>query len=145
MARDVTLLPNSGNLCFRNAALHALFSMDKYVQLLEAGASLMDPQDRPLFSQLRDLALRFRRGESSVGTNNAIDPVWNTITTTGADPTTPVSYEFATNSYGGDRAGQEDCVEFLEYLLWRLTSTEISVDLYEYDPDGVRICRFVLT
>jgi hypothetical protein len=74
-----------------------------------------------------------------VGANNAVDAVWNTITTTGADPTTPVMNYFAIDSYGGDRISQEDCVEFFEYLLPRLTATELSFDLYEYEPDDVSI------
>lgn len=135
MAEKLTVLPNRGSVCFRNAVLHSLFSLDRFVQLLRVVEGLLDGENRPIFRQLHDLAVRFRAGDPTVGAIAAVDAVWTTITQTQAHPATPVINPAATNPFGGQRVAQEDAVEFLEYLLYRLTATEIPVDYFEYDPD----------
>lgn len=121
-------LPNTGVLCYRNSVLHSLLSLDKFVKFITAAGGVTN---RPIYHQLLELSRRFRSGDPSIRTT-AVDRVWDTICNTSADPTSPVSAETAALR-GWQTGDQQDTTHFLEYLLERLCSTEISVDLYEYD------------
>ncbi|KUI69541.1 hypothetical protein VM1G_05268 [Cytospora mali] len=115
-------LPNPGNLCFRNAVLHSLFSVDKFVQLLEAAGGV---SDRPIYSQLRELARLFREGDLSVA-GNAVDQVWTTITDTDASDASPAYDEYASKGYKGT-SGQQDAPDDCNPVYRRLFAWDATI------------------
>lgn len=137
MVGKLTVLHNSGPLCYRNSVFHSLFSIRRFVQLLEAGKELLSQEDpqRPLYNQLLEVALRFRKGDPTVGSAEATEAVWHTITNTPGYPDNPTA-EIKKEGFKGDAMDQEDAPEFLEYILNRLTTTELPLDLFnlEYGP-----------
>lgn len=129
---DLVSLPNQANDCFRNSVLHCLFSLDQFVNLVDAGESMTD---RKTYKLLSKLARLFRSGDPSVNTVEAIRPFWTHILKTGGDLTSPAAADPSNIGMKpwGSKDNQEDASDFLEYLLARLCSAEISVDIYEYD------------
>lgn len=130
MVRVLPVLRNPGALCYRNAVLHSLFTFDRFVQLLEAVTTLLQEADRPLAGELRDLALRFRRGDAAVKNVNAAKALWNTLTQTPGNPASAVQ-SLADMVAFNAATSQQDAEEFLQYLLYRITATEIPVDSFE--------------
>lgn len=112
------------------------------MQFLQAAADMME--DRPIYRQLHELGRLFRRGDRAVRKAKAIGPVWKTIATGAANDASPGDNW----SKVGFRAAklQHDAAEFLAYLLTRLFSAEVPVDIYEYvDLNGKERSSHLLT
>ncbi|KAJ0119538.1 hypothetical protein J7T55_013741 [Diaporthe amygdali] len=117
---QLVALRNRDNLCYRNAVLHSLFSIDYFHNLLDYGCQLTG--NLLIYRHLLDAAHAFRAG---VGQRQQLEhatySAW--LVLLHSPPNNINSTQEAFSVRGGD---QQDAGDFFHYLMERLCESELS-------------------
>lgn len=115
-------LKNINNLCYRNSVLHALFSIDYFMNLVDWGYELTQ---KPIYLALGDAAERFRG--SNHRTNRAEKDVREFMRRIGTSSAGNRDWE--PQELFKHKGTQEAAELFLTYLMQRLCGSELTDDL----------------